>query len=75
MNGIDDLPLCPNCGGLPTIYRYYQDRGHPKRVVGLLCGKCRKGPDPEPGKNPLETWIDYAAAVKLSRTAASLKNL
>ncbi len=60
MNGIDDLPRCPFCGGLPTLYRYYQDRDHPRHIVGMMCGDCRRGPDSGPTVDTLTNWIIYA---------------
>lgn len=61
MKGIDFMPRCPICGGLPSIYSYYQDKDWPLKVTGLLCGECRRGPDAKKGEDPVITWINYAA--------------
>lgn len=60
MKGIDYIPKCPICGGIPSIYSYSQDDKWPMRITGLLCGGCRQGPDTKPGEDPILSWIHYA---------------
>lgn len=61
MKGIDFIPKCPRCGGDPTIYSYNKDERWPIKITGLLCGNCRRGPDPVEKQDPILTWIVYAA--------------
>lgn len=58
--GINSLPVCPKCGGLPGMYSYYVMKDGKKNIRGLLCSNCRVGPDSRSSEDPISTWINWA---------------